>query len=345
MAQSLLAHLYTRIKGSQEDVATLALQYILSQSESLNDRFISILANKLGIVSGELHFTCQAVGDNKERPDLSGKDSSGKEKILCEAKFYAGLTSNQPLAYIDRLYAEDGTGLIFICPQARMISLWHKLIALCSQRKIREISQYLVTVDGIHMSMVSWAELLGELHSTAVAVSPSSVADIDQLIGFCAEMDNSAFVPFREEDLGPNIARDIERYCDVIDALFDKLNADKSLKSSATNLKASPFRHGYTRYIRILGLGVCIKYDRDLWMKSQAETPFWMHLYTIDEQHHWHDMPVSAFDDVRPLDKYTNNGIGELALYAPVGATLDEVAETLKDEVVAHIKAHLTIDM
>ncbi len=32
MAESLLAHLYSRIKGSQEDVATLSLQYIISSS-------------------------------------------------------------------------------------------------------------------------------------------------------------------------------------------------------------------------------------------------------------------------------------------------------------------------
>gem|GEM_PF-6406081 len=35
MAESLLAHLYTRIKGSQKDVATLALQYIISSSTKL----------------------------------------------------------------------------------------------------------------------------------------------------------------------------------------------------------------------------------------------------------------------------------------------------------------------
>jgi len=35
MANSLLAHLYSHIKGSQEDVATLSLQYILSNYEAL----------------------------------------------------------------------------------------------------------------------------------------------------------------------------------------------------------------------------------------------------------------------------------------------------------------------
>ena len=37
MAESLLAHLYSRIKGSQEDVATVSLQYIISSSNSLTE--------------------------------------------------------------------------------------------------------------------------------------------------------------------------------------------------------------------------------------------------------------------------------------------------------------------
>lgn len=337
MAQSLLAHLYSRIKGSQEDVATYSLQYILSQSEHLNSRFNRLMAGRLGIEAENLNYTCQVVGDNKERPDLSGKDSYGNEKILCEAKFYAGLTDNQPNTYIDRLLSEQGNGLVFICPKARLISLWGKLHDLCKQRSIVELSPWCVSVDDMHMSIVSWDELLEELHETAAAVAPSSLADIDQLVGFCAEMDSTAFIPFSCEDLGPDIARSIERYSDVIDAVFDKLMADKSLQPSAQKLKASPFRHGYSRYIRILGFGVCIKYDRILWMKSIAETPFWMHICII-ENGHWKDMPVSMFEYVDPKDKYCSDSIVDIALHAPVYTTLDEIATAIKEEVVNRIQ-------
>lgn len=49
MANALLAHLYTRIRGSQENIAIFSLQYIIMQSD---------------------------VPD-KERLDMVGKDSSG----------------------------------------------------------------------------------------------------------------------------------------------------------------------------------------------------------------------------------------------------------------------------
>ena len=104
MAQSLLAHLYSRIRGSQEDIATIALQYLLSQSDALNSAFTHLLSNSLGIdLDDNLRYFCQAVGDDQERPDMAGIDSVGREQVLCEMKFYAGLTHNQPLSYLDRL--------------------------------------------------------------------------------------------------------------------------------------------------------------------------------------------------------------------------------------------------
>ncbi len=55
MAQSLLAHLYPYIKGSQEDIATFALQFLLSQSSKLNAAFTKFAADTMGI---ELENDC-----------------------------------------------------------------------------------------------------------------------------------------------------------------------------------------------------------------------------------------------------------------------------------------------
>ena len=52
MAYSLLAYLFPRIKGSQEDVATYALGNILEQSAVLNEAFTRLVASKLRIRFG-----------------------------------------------------------------------------------------------------------------------------------------------------------------------------------------------------------------------------------------------------------------------------------------------------
>ena len=140
MAQSLLAYLYPHIRGSQEDLATLSLQYIITQSDKLNMAFTKLLETALNspISKTKLNYNCQSVGEQQERPDISGADENGKELVLCEAKFYAGLTDNQPNGYLDRLQKEHGIGLVFLCPSTRKTSLWNKLIDLCKDKEVKE---------------------------------------------------------------------------------------------------------------------------------------------------------------------------------------------------------------
>ena len=155
MAESLLAHLYSRIKGSQEDVATMSLQYLLSQSSAMKQAFTDLVASSLNIdIWEELQYSCQSVGENKERPDMVGKNRTGTEVVLCEMKFYAGLTHNQPLGYLDRIATNKGKGLVFICPKVRESSLWNKLLTLCKDREVEEVKPYSVLVDGIPMDFV-----------------------------------------------------------------------------------------------------------------------------------------------------------------------------------------------
>ena len=168
MAHSLLAHLYSHIKGSQEDIATLSLQYLLSQSAALNEAFTSYVASILEINLGEkLKYSCQSVGENNERPDMAGANNEGKEVLLCEMKFYAALTPNQPTGYLDRLQAHDGNGLIFICPKSRKTVLWAKLKERCNGRKKEAINQNCICVDGIRMGIISWAEIIAQLNKVA----------------------------------------------------------------------------------------------------------------------------------------------------------------------------------
>ena len=123
MAHSLLAHMYSHIRGSQEDIATYSIEFIVSQSYEVNEAYTKLLETSLHTSLGSsLRYSCQATGKNKERPDLSGVNVEGNEIVLCEAKFYAGLTDNQPTSYLKRLIDEGGAGLVFICPENRIVS-------------------------------------------------------------------------------------------------------------------------------------------------------------------------------------------------------------------------------
>ena len=85
MAYSLLGHLYPYIKGSQEDVATFSLQYLLSQSESLNRAFTKRVSDIMQAdLEESLQYVCQVTGDSeeKERPDMAGINHNGEEVML-----------------------------------------------------------------------------------------------------------------------------------------------------------------------------------------------------------------------------------------------------------------------
>lgn len=336
MATSLLAHLYSHIKGSQEDVATLSLQYILSQSNKLNQSFTRLLSRALQIeIDGELNYTCQATGENKERPDIAGIDADGNEIILCEAKFYAGLTSNQPVSYLKRLKDENGLGLVFICPAVRKVTLWSKLVELCGNLPVEIIDDNCISVDGVRMAIMSWNDVVESLRFVASTEATEMLPDIYQLDGFCKMMDSEAFIPFSSEDFGPENAMREERYYQVIDAVFDRLMADEGIYTSAKGLRAAPYRNGYVRYICGKNWAFSISYDRPTWkQQGKEETPFWL---TISDNEF--SQPISI---IRSFDRYPEsfkgviNGMTALPLFAPTNVPLDDVAEEIKRQILEY---------
>ena len=280
MSYSLLAHLYHHIKGSQEDIATLSLQYLLSQSEELNKAFTKLLSDQLNSNLGPtLQYCCQVTGqsEQKERPDMAGLDINCNEVVLCEMKFYATLTPNQPLTYLQRLIENNGKGLVFICPTARKTNLWSKLVELCNIYPIQAIHNDCVSVSGVKMAILTWTEIIELLKKTAGAVAVQYSSDIAQLEGYCTQLDSEAFIPFSAFDLSADIAKKADRYYQIIDDVIELIHSDKSYNTSKKGLKASAYRKGYTRSLYIDNLTITLNYDRDMWKDpTSIETPFWV---------------------------------------------------------------------
>ena len=339
MAESLLAHLYSRIKGSQEDVATLSLQYIIASNCVLNEAFNRLLGASLKLdVGTDISYTCQSIGENSERPDMSGVNGAGNEIVLCEMKFYAGLTINQPNGYLDRLIKEGGKALVFVCPEQRKTSLWTKIKELCKEngRELTEENGYRIMADGIAMTVISWAEVIETLRRTASTLAVDALPDIAQLAGFCKMMDSTAFIPFAAEDFGPEIARKEERYYQVIDRLYDVLIGNDKIESSGKCLKASPNRSGYIRYIKIGAYQIALIYNRTAWINnSSVETPFWF--YINDGEWKQSDALKSKLNFIPEYERdiYDNRII--IALKALLDSPLDDVANDMMSQILRTI--------
>lgn len=337
---ALLAHLYPHIKGSQEDIATLSLQYILSQSNELNHAFTRLLAESLhmGYIP-ELHYNCQRVGEQRERPDMSGVDETGKEIIICEAKFYAGLTENQPNTYLERLRRSQGAGLVFICPTIRKSTLWAKLLSLINAKT----SDYFVDYKGIGMAIVTWAEIMEMLFRVGSTYAITLLPDITELNGFCAMMDDTSFLPFSPEDMGPIKARLEMRYYQVVDSLANELLNDKSLNPqiSESPEKAAPYRDGYSRKATVCYstdiFKLTIYYDRNYWIDSSScETPFWLLLQ--DSKKKQPEAFLKMFNKYPLQEIIRTKKNTYLALHALQGEPLDVVARDMKAQVIRYLQ-------
>lgn len=125
--RTLLAKLAPMFAVQTENVAVEALGHILSGSEPAR-RALSDVVRAGGAEVGRIvRVHTQATGEERARPDLAGFDGRGDERVLIEAKFWAGLTANQPMSYLERLPDQQPSALLFVAPAARVESLWAEL--------------------------------------------------------------------------------------------------------------------------------------------------------------------------------------------------------------------------
>ncbi len=197
-----------RFSQVSEDVATDALAFILHTHESARDGMMKLL---LGIAPSlpTLQFRTQ-VADGSSRPDMRGYEYDvAHPRIFVENKFWAGLTENQPVSYLEILATHtQPTVLLVVAPEAREHTLWRELthrledagISATPQQPTAGIVHSLATEDGPTLAITSWTKLLSWLE-LEVAEDLSARSDLAQLRALCEAADIDAFVPVAPEQV------------------------------------------------------------------------------------------------------------------------------------------------
>lgn len=139
---------------------------------------------------------------------------------------------------------------------------------------VEEMGERCIRVNGVHLSIMTWAEVIANLHTVATYSAIEFQSDIDQLDGYCAQMDSDAFIPFRVEDLTAETAKKIGRYYDVIDRTVNLLLADEENDvKSMGNVRVT--KDYYERVLNVNDFEVSLIYDRNLWEGAHSvDTPF-----------------------------------------------------------------------
>ena len=339
MNNSLLAHLYPYIKGSQEDVATYSLQYLLSQSDKLNSVFTKLVADIMDIdLENKLQYICQVTGESEEmeRPDMAGLDSKGNEKVLFEMKFYASLTHNQPNTYLKRLNKNNGKGLLFVCPEIRRTSLWSEVKERCNDENLLEVNKFCVETKGIKLAIITWKEIIDRLKDIAMSDDTVFMSDISQLEGYCNKMDSDAFIPFSADDLSAKAAIKEERYYSVVDEVVDLLKSETKRKCIRGG-NSNAYRNGYSARVVVDNYNLELLYDRSMWKNPETiETPFWV---AISDENRKQTERILDKIKTFPERKWDNSvwSWTYLALVAPQNLTKAEVCEELKTQILKYI--------
>ena len=276
---AMFGNFYERIRGSVEFLASESLNYILNESSKANENLVKLLNREINIDYRKITFQSQVQGDNLEIPDVSGFDESRKEVIILETKFWASLTANQPMTYLERLPI-NGV-LAFICPNLRTISLKSEIETVFQEHgkqfDYKDNDKKIISIDNKFIVIYTWESVLNNLKNDMDSSDFDILSDINQLKGLCERIDTNSFLPITQNDLAPEIPRKILSYISIIDKIIDKLAADKEVNLSTQGLKTTPQRWGYRRYAKIDNLTVSLDMNLDAWAKH-ADTPIWMEI-------------------------------------------------------------------
>ena len=338
--QTLLAHLalQNKFRDKYENIAVEALGHILSESDAARHALSDVLRTGGAEVGKIAWVKTQARGEEGTQPDLASFDQYNKERVLIEAKFWAGLTDNQPVAYLERLPENQTSVLLFVAPAKRFELLWQEMCRLVKEAKIElvrgheEANLRSATVGGKRLLMlISWMALLDRMDSRASTSRESHTeSDIQQLRGLAEQMDDEAFLPLRQEELGSEFPRRLRNLERLVDDVIERLGQ----KELASDKKKRTTRTSYEWYLKLSGAGAWFGLDDDQWVIRDTHTPLWLHFNAA-----WQS--VQPFSEIRErlqplapeLFEYGDDVL-VVPIYPPVGVEYDAVLKA----VVARLK-------
>lgn len=269
--------LVSPFRGRTEDIAVEALGHILSTSEAARAALADVVDTGGAPVGPIARVRTQVTGEKGARPDLAGFDENGFERVLIEAKFAAGLTDNQPVAYLERLQrVPDGrpAALLFVSPAARVESLWTELcrraktsgIALESVRKAGRVRSAAIAGGGPRLLLASWTALLDRmLNRVATEADSQAEAEIQQLRGLADREGKDLFRPLRPEELQD---RDSPLLVLLVEELIDLAVEQAKRRKVATKPQKQSRSWGYGQWLRLAGVDVWFGIHFDRWVRT-----------------------------------------------------------------------------
>ncbi len=347
MTDTLIGHLALKFHAHPENLATEGLGFLLKRSPEARKVLRDLLAGRgVSVPEGLLYDTQATDSEDGSRPDLVGCDNDGHARVVLEAKFWAGLTENQPVTYLRRLPEQVGA-LVFVLPAARMELVWSELVRRCASARL-EIGPVVqdgevraATVGPRTLIALSWRELLERLHrSLELAGDHVGGADVAQLRGLADRMDSERFLPLTSEELTSQSFRRVVEFGGIVDDVAATLVATK-IATEGKRWKHPCGNGFYGRYLGMGGLGVALLCDVRKWM-AYAPTPLWLSIYgpSWGRGKAWKTEVADVRKALASLESATpqglfmaRDGFPTVPLFVPVGRERAEIVHEVIEQV------------
>ena len=331
-SRSLLAQLSRRLTSRTEDIAVEALGHILSNSEACRSALRDLLrgcGTDLGTIS---RVETQSSGASGERPDLAAFDEHRVERLLIEAKFWAGLTGNQPVTYLERLPKDTPSALLVIAPAQRLETIWEELRRRVLKAESIDIGvgqsdsevRY-AAIDSRRLIITSWRNLLTGMATQANAAGDvQTVNDIQQLQSLADQEDSDAFLPLRSEQLGPEFPRLVLHLNQIVEDVCARLFETEWASRGRFQVRQE---NGYFRYFSLHDkYGVWFGVQYSYWAQYH-DTPLWFG-FQNSAWGEYESIIMKRLDRFRrkdPTDTFGKEGV--IPIHLPVGVEKEAVIE------------------
>ena len=264
--RTLLAQLSWRFRPRMEELAVEALAYILNRYPASKEGLAELVEPVPDMRLSAQPCETEAVAPDGTRPDVLQRGDDGSERLFIEAKFYAPLTRNQPVRYLERLPQEGVSVLMFLAPDERVDELWPELLDRLDNSDLpySDKGSRCVGIEGTgkHLLITDWTKLLDNMEER-LRDSTFGLAELRQLRGlvqFAESGEGNASLPGK--DL-VNRVTEIGKTSGWLDT---------------RGLRATPGSYGYGRYANLgrrYQLCVWLGVNLDLFEKF-ASTRLWV---------------------------------------------------------------------
>lgn len=129
---TLLSFIARKYITAKEDAATDALKFILNKSEAARTGLTELLSEVASGLQPVVSAKSQLSGEETGIPDLRCYDADRNVVALIESKFWAPLTTRQPVSYWRSLRSDTPSVLLVVAPSYRVTNtdrLWGELVS------------------------------------------------------------------------------------------------------------------------------------------------------------------------------------------------------------------------